>query len=146
VPAAVTGGLDRRRDARVLTGAAGEGCEEADADTLGVHRTGVELGRRIAVVARRPDGHGAVLAARGRVAGVHRAGVVVVAVDGRPGRAGPGRADVPDGAGIAVVARGGVVHVRAARHRIAGVGGADVAIVAVDGRRTAVGERAAPGD
>src|SRR5207253_2647340 len=46
----------------------------------------------------------------------------------------PAPAGVVRGAGVAVVARGGVVRVDAARGRIAAVGGADVPVVAV-GRR-----------
>src|SRR5207253_6925408 len=43
----------------------------------------------------------------------------------------PAPAGVVRGAGVAVVARGGVVRVDAARGRIAAVGGADVPVVAV---------------
>jgi len=83
-------------------------------------------------------------ATRCGVAGVVRADVVVVAHGRRATVAAAATASVVGGAGVPVVARVGVVRKDATRGRVAGVGGADVAVVA-DGRRTAVAGAAAAG-
>src|SRR5207249_2439347 len=80
--------------------------------------------------------------ARRRVAGVVRADVPVVAVECGAADAHPAAAPIVRRAGVAVVAGRRVVGVHAARGRIAGVVGADVAVVAV-GREAADADSAA---
>src|SRR5215468_5003306 len=75
-------------------------------------------------------------AAGGGITAVGRARVAVVAVDGRAGLARAAAAGVRGGASVAVVTGSGVGGVDAARGGTAGVGGADVPVIAV-GRRTA---------
>src|SRR5439155_19141456 len=75
-----------------------------------------------------------VQAARGRIARVVGAGIGVVAVGGRPADADAAGAGVRRGAGVAVGARRGVRRVHTARGRVAGVVGADITVVAVEGR------------
>ena len=77
-----------------------------------------------------------VLAPGLRVAGVHCAGVSVIAVRGRATRAGAALALVRRGAGVVVVAGVRVVHVLATHGRIAPVVGAVVGVVAHRGLAT----------
>jgi len=129
-PPVIACGREGRGDARVLTGDAGEGREERQDTDAAAARAGVEQRERIAVVAgcrvRRVQAAGARAA---RVVGVD---VPVVAVERRPRHTRPEGAGVPGGAGVAVGAGAGVVRVYAAEHGVAAVGGADVAVVAVD--------------
>lgn len=69
--------------------------------------------------------------ARGRITGIGRAAVVVVAVPGRP-RADPVLTCVVDGAGVVVVAGQGIGGVYATRgkNRNTGIGGAGIVVVA----------------
>src|SRR5439155_445759 len=109
---------------------AGHGiCPGADA-----RLAGVRAGAGIAVVAGRPIRQVAVPAAGGWVAAVRRAGVAVVTGERWPTHAHAGGALIVRRAGVAVVAGAGDVRVHAADCGIAGVPGADVAVVAV-GRR-----------
>src|SRR5262249_54843653 len=75
-------------------------------------------------------------AAGGRVAAVVGANVVVVAIEAGPTHAGPVAAGVVRGAGVVVGAGGGIGRVDTAALRVAGVVGADVAVVAVQWRST----------
>src|SRR5207245_1056618 len=95
---------------------------------------GLDAIAHVPIAARGPVGDRRVLAALHRVAGVGGAGVVVVAVGERARRADAGLTGLGAVAGVAVAARGPVRHCRvlAALHRVARVGGADVAVVAVE--------------
>lgn len=74
------------------------------------------------------------MSAAGRAAGVIGTGVPVAARSGRTAGAGSTRTGISRGAGISVIARSRVVHVRAAYGRIAEVVRAHAAIVAIPGR------------
>src|SRR5439155_15165901 len=101
----------------------------ADAHAAGA---GVGRGARVAVGAGRRVRR--VHAARGRIARIVGADIRIVAVGGRAADADAAGAGVRRGAGVAVGAGRGVRRVHTARGRVAGVVGADVAIVAVEGR------------
>src|SRR3989442_2744599 len=98
----------------------------------------------VPVAARGPVGDRRVLAALHRVARVGGAGVVVVAVGECARRADAGLTGLGAVAGVAVAARGPVSHRRmqAALHRVTGLGGARVAVVAAE--RRAGGAHAPP--
>src|SRR5205814_2170178 len=87
----------------------------------------------VGVGARCPVGERRELASRGRVAGVGRTRVPVVAGERRAARAGTGLAGFRAVAGVAVAARGAIGEggVLAAVHGVAAVRGAGVAVVAV---------------
>jgi len=128
-----------------------------------VHATSLRIanvvGTDIAVVTvgrRAPDtrpigagvagGAGVAVAARGRIVGVRAASgrvtvvvgadVAIVAVRRQAAHARPPTAGVVGGAGVAVVARGGIVDVHTATLRITGIVGARVAVVTVATRAT----------
>src|SRR5207244_2978238 len=88
------------------------------------------------VAARGPVRDRRVLAAGDRVARVGGAGVVVVAVEQCARRADAGLTGLGAVAGVAVAARGPVRHRRvlASGYRVAAIGGAGVAVVAVERR------------
>src|SRR5206468_2160365 len=90
----------------------------------------------VAVAARGAVEDRRVLAPRHRVAGVGRARVAVVAVEGRARHAGAGLAGLRAVAGVAVAARGAVRQRRVltAGQRVAGVRGAGIVVVAVERR------------
>src|SRR5205814_547307 len=127
--------------ARRITGAGDVALIERGADD-GVRAgadaglAGAALGAEVAVVARREIGQRRVRAAGRGIAAVGGTAVAVVAVGRRTAGAAPTCAGVGRGAGAAVVARRGVVRVRAAGCRVAGVGGADVGVVAIGWRPT----------
>src|SRR5206468_3807195 len=98
----------------------------------GAAQAGAALRAQVAVLAGRQIGERGVRAAGGRIAALGGAAVVVVAVGRRSAGAVPTRAGVGRGAGIAVIARGGVVGVLAAGGRVAGVIRADIVVVAVE--------------
>src|SRR5207244_1342767 len=126
------------------------GIVRADVAVVAVGRRAAHTGPRGASVSRGAgdaviagDGVGGVDAARSWVAGVGRADVAVVAVGRRAAHTGPRGAGVSRGTVVAVIAGDGVVGVDAARSRVAGVGGADVAVVAIGRRAAHTGPRGA---
>ena len=100
----------------------------------------VAVGRQVTAPAPADDG---VLAARRRHARVGRARVAVVTAGRSAGAARPAGARVAGRAGVTVTARGRVVHVGAARRRVAGVVGARVRVGAVGRRAADTGPRRA---
>src|SRR5262249_50252469 len=95
-------------------------------------RTRVADCAEAAVVAR--QGGVRVEAAGGRVAAVGRARIAVAAIERGVAGAHATAANVARGTGVVIVAQQGVVRVRAARRRVAAVGRARVAVVAVERR------------
>jgi hypothetical protein len=98
---------------------------------------GVGLGAGIVVIA----GIGVIVmhAAGGWVAGIIGAVVAIVAIGSCSADAGSSGTGVIRGAGITVVTGIGVVHMRAAGGRVAGIIGAGVAVVAVRRRASIAG-------
>src|SRR5439155_715295 len=109
------------------------GADDGVRARAGAALTGVGLGARVAIIAGGTVRLGGIGARAGlRVAD---AGLVALVGGAAHDRAGPGAgagpAGVVLGAGVAVVARAGDVRVHAAARGIAGVPGADVAVIAV---------------
>src|SRR5439155_257701 len=118
------------RAARVVVVAVEGRAGHAHARLAGLHAVA-----RVAVAARGSVRQRRVPAPGHRVAGVRGAGIVVVAVERRPGGTGARLARLAPVARVAVAARGAVRQRRApaAGERVARVRGARVAVVAVEG-------------
>src|SRR5262249_41622650 len=122
-------GVERGGGIPIVTGGRGRGVHTSRDRAAGIVRARVAA----AAVGARPPPAGR---ARAGVAGRADAAITAGHAVGRRGGAGADavRAHVTPRAGVAVIARDRVVRVLAAVDPIAGVGGADVAVVAV-GRR-----------